>query len=141
TINEATRLNLIVFMAACHGADLGSVIQPLERAPVRLVVGPMESLAARAIELATRAFYDTLLATSNGNAAFAAIEPALYPGDPGFWKLPAEALFLEIVKAYFNLPTTDDLIDARAEADIKAMVANGLGGDAIASARKRRRYE
>jgi hypothetical protein len=136
-INEATRLKLIIFMAACYGADLATVIQPLDRAPVRLICGPTESLSVRVIEIATDAFYRTLLQTNDGNAAFKAINPALYPGDPGFWKLPAEAMFLEIVKSYYNEPSTYDLIATRAEADIVPLALRGFSAEDLANARER----
>jgi hypothetical protein len=139
-INEATRLNLIVFMAACYGGDLETLIQPLDRATVRIIVGPIEELTARVIERATNAFYRTLL-RDGGNAAFTAINAALDPGDPGFWKLPAEALFLEILQNYYNERTTYDHIAARAEADIAPLVLKGLAADAIANVREQRRLE
>lgn len=52
-IYEATRLRLIVFMAACNGGDLATVLQPLQRAPLRVVVGPMTPLSVGAVEKAT----------------------------------------------------------------------------------------
>jgi hypothetical protein len=67
-INEATRLNLIVFMAACNGADLATLIQPLEGAPVRIVVGPMEVVSAGVLETATHAFY-RIRRTRNGSSS------------------------------------------------------------------------
>src|SRR5262249_31782353 len=75
------------------------------------------------------------------NAAFGAINPALDPGDPGLWKLPAEALFLEIMKAYFNESTTYDRIAARAEGDIALLALRGLPADVLARARERRTLE
>jgi hypothetical protein len=55
-INEATRLNLIVFMAACHGADVASLIQPLGRALARLLIGPMHTLSVPDLERSTIEF-------------------------------------------------------------------------------------
>jgi hypothetical protein len=140
-INEATQLRLITFMAACYGADLATLIQPLDRAPVRLVVGPTEELSARVIETATINFYRTLLQTSDGNAAFGAINSRLDPGDPGFWKLPAEALFLDILKNYYNESSTQDRIAARAEGDIAPLALKGFNADAIGKAREKRKME
>jgi hypothetical protein len=125
TINEATRLQLIVFMAACNGADLATVIRPLGRAPVRLIVGPMNPVSAGAVERATRAFYATLLRDGNNTAAIRAINEALRPDEAGFWSIPAEILFLEILKAYYNELTTDEQIAARVESRIAALVLSG----------------
>src|SRR5262249_19873605 len=84
-INAATRLNLIVFMAACNGADLATLIQPLSGAPVRIVVGPMEVVSTGALERAAHAFYRTILNGADGNAAIRAISETVNP---------SEALFL-----------------------------------------------
>jgi hypothetical protein len=110
TINEATRLNLIVFMAACNGADLATLIQPLEGAPVRIVVGPMQVVSAGILETATHAFYRSILSGGDGSAATRAIREALHPNEAMFWTVTAEWLFLEILKGYYNEMTTDDQI-------------------------------
>lgn len=140
-INEATRLHLLVFMAACYGADLATLIHPLGRAPVRFIVGPMVKLSGGVIEKATHAFYRTLIRDGDGNGAFVAMSAALDPADPGFWKFPAETLFVEILKAYYNEPTTYDLIAARADADIAPLASPGVPAEALARARERRRLE
>jgi hypothetical protein len=125
-INEHTRLRLLVFMAACYGADLATLIQPLAPAPVRFIIGPTEEVPARAIETATGAFYRALLQNGDGNAAFRAIDAARGPDDPVFWKLPAETLFLEIVKGYYNEMTTDEQITARVEGLVAPLALRGV---------------
>lgn len=117
-INAATRLNLIVFMAACNGADLLTLIQPLQRAPVRLVVGPLKKLSAGAVETAARAFYRTALRGGNGEATTRAMREALGPGEGRFVPMSAEWMFLKILELYFNEATTEDQIAARVEAYI-----------------------
>ena len=52
-INEATRLNLIVFVSACYGLDIATLFQPLEPAPARIVVGPTRSEARVRLDVST----------------------------------------------------------------------------------------
>jgi hypothetical protein len=125
-INKATRLNLIVFMAACNGADLATLIQPLEGAPVRIVVGPLQVVSAGVLETATRAFYRSILSGGDGSAATRAIREALHPNEAMFWTVTAEGLFLEILKGYYNEMTTDDQIAARVERFIAPMALQGV---------------
>jgi hypothetical protein len=68
-INGATRLNLIVFMSACYGADLATLFQPLQPAPARAVIGPMRSIEVPEIDAATAAFYRTMFRTRDAAAA------------------------------------------------------------------------
>jgi hypothetical protein len=125
-INEATRLNLIVFMAACNGADLATIVQPLEGAPVRIVVGPMQVVSAGVLETATHAFYRSILNGGDSSAATRAIGEALHPNEAMFWTVTAEWLFLEILKGYYNEMTTDDQIAARVERFIAPLALQGV---------------
>ena len=79
-INEATRLNLIVFVSACYGLDIATLFQPLEPAPARLVIGPMRPIDVPEIDRTTRAFYHSLLRDRNGEAAAMAMNAAIGPG-------------------------------------------------------------
>jgi len=124
-INEAMRLNLIVFMAACNGADLATLIQPLEGAPARIVVGPTQVVSAGVLETATRAFYRTTLSGGDGSAATRAIREALHPNEARSGRLAAEWLFLEILKGYYNESTTDEQIAARVERFIAPLPLQG----------------
>jgi hypothetical protein len=134
-INEATRLNLIVFMAACNGADLATLIQPLDGAPVRIVVGPMEVVSAGILETATHAFYRSILNGGDGSAATRAIREALHPNEAMFWTVTAEWLFLEILKAYYNEATTDVQIAARVERFVAPLALQGVPRDEMAHRR------
>lgn len=135
SINRATRLNLIVFMAACNGADLATLIQPLEGAPARIIIGPTDVLRQGTLEKATNAFYRSVLAGDDGTAAIQAIIAAVPPTEAVFLTVTAEMLFLQILQAYFNQMTTEDQISARVEAFIAPLAL--LGVPPIEMARRR----
>jgi hypothetical protein len=125
-INKATRLNLIVFMAACSGADLATVIQPLEGAPVRIVIGPMHTLSEGILETATTAFYAAVLSAADGGTAMRAIRDAIHPNEATFWTVNAEWLFLEILTLYYNTSTSYEQVAARGERFIAPLALLGV---------------
>jgi hypothetical protein len=122
-INAASRLNLVVFTAACYGADLATVIQPLDRAPVRLIFGPKEKLTIPDVERATTTFYRELFRTRNLNAALDASNAALDPNEMRCWGLSAEFLFLEIMRGHYRRESeqSDAEVNRRAESTIDRM--------------------
>jgi hypothetical protein len=61
TINEISRMNLLVVAAMCHGWHLSSVLRPTDRAPAFGVVGTEKSVKAGALFEAMKAFYGKLL--------------------------------------------------------------------------------
>lgn len=75
-INIATRCNLFVALAACHGAHLSQVILPTDRAPLWGMIGPVESAKPTDLFGSFFAFYSTLLASLDGDKALSAIVSA-----------------------------------------------------------------
>jgi hypothetical protein len=63
-INHITRVNLIVLLSACDGAQLVQLLQPHDRAPFRLLIGPRRIMKAGELEDACMAFYRTLFRTT-----------------------------------------------------------------------------
>lgn len=128
-LNEASRLNLVVFTAACYGADLATVIQPLDQAPVRLIFGPKSTLSIPDVEKATTAFYRELFRTRNLNAALNATNGALNPGEMACWGLSAEYLFVEILRAHYQHEhkQSEDDVARRVESVIARMPPPPIG--------------
>jgi hypothetical protein len=128
TINRVSRLNLVVFAAACFGADLASVITPRDRAPVRLILGPNRALSIRKVEQATTTFYRELFNTFNLNKALTAMNTAVEPNEAYCWGLSAEWLFQEILRGYykFRREQSDAELDARMEELAQSYPLNGI---------------
>lgn len=125
-INEATRLNLIVFVSACYGLDVATLFQPMERAPVRVLIGPMRTIDVLEIDKAVPAFYRSLFLNRNGVAAAMAMNKALPPDREPFLVLTAEKMFLDILLGYFNDATSEKQVAARAESIIVQQILNGV---------------
>jgi hypothetical protein len=94
-INENSRLNLLVMMAACQGAWLSKVIasQVSGRAPMRLLIGPKQDVEARIFEQACPVFYRMLFDTGDSRAAWRAMNDAVAPGSLTFRAFTAEDIF------------------------------------------------
>jgi hypothetical protein len=120
-------LKLIVVVAACYGADVASLIQPLDRAPARVLIGPIRSLSFNAVELATMAFYKSLFQEHDLHAAIDAMNIATPPGDGGvFFPFTAERMFLQILKDYYNDETNETRIAARVEPYMVDFLLRGM---------------
>jgi hypothetical protein len=135
-INEATRLNLIVFVSACYGLDIATLFQPLEPSPARIVIGPMRTIEVPEIDQAARAFYHSLFRDRNGVAAATAMNATIKVGPLPFLVLTAEWMFMQILLGYFNDLTSEPQIAARAERVIADMIARGVP-PAIAALRRK----
>jgi len=101
-INEASRLNLVVIVAACNGLDLLKILEPTDRAPARLIIGPSRTLSDGQVETANLAFYTTLLSTFDGILAYNAMNDAIEPPSdvrrPLFHVMSAETMFQLVMR-------------------------------------------
>lgn len=110
SINTTCRLNLIVLLAACDGADLGRVVQLTDRAPVWAIIGPRRPVCDDELEDADRAFYRTLFSTRNGGAAWRAMNDAIKGGDRPFLLLHSETMFKWIMEGYFKTYCSEEAL-------------------------------
>jgi hypothetical protein len=131
-INKATRLRLLVFVATCFGADIATLVRPLERAPARVLIGPRETISVNTLERGTFAFYRAL---RGGDGTQAVIDMNLAT-NAAFFPFTAEWLFLTILKGYFNEHTTERQVAARAERIIAPMALAGVSPVRIAATRR-----
>jgi hypothetical protein len=113
-INEACGLNLLVVVAACDGGGLTAVLQAHERAPVGGLVGPFGEVKVGDMENAMRAFYRTLLTTTDGPAAVAAMNAEVRRTTSRFTLVDAETFFALVMRDYFERLCTDEEISRRA---------------------------
>ena len=90
-LNVATRLNLLIAVAACTGGALGKVVRMSDRAPFWGLIGPTKTLTAATLERAYRALYLTLLSTKSPAKAVEAMDAATEPGL--FWRTTSQGLF------------------------------------------------
>jgi hypothetical protein len=103
-------LNLVVFVAACNGADIASIVQAHERAPFRLLIGPTRELTFDEVGKGTQAFYATLFTSKSGKSAIAAMNAAVGASrKQTFWTVGVDRLFAEIFRGYVRGPGTPEI--------------------------------
>lgn len=117
-INVTSRLNLLVLLSACDGADLAKIVQLTDRAPVWGILGPKRSVTAGELEDANLAFYRTLFATRDGGVAWHAMNDTVKAGDRPFALFTAEMMFKLVMQGYFERYCTEE---ALAKRDLKSL--------------------
>jgi hypothetical protein len=97
-LNIATRLNLMIAVAACTGGALAKVIRMGDRAPFWGLIGPTQTLTAGELEKAFSALYLTLLSTKSPAKAVQAMDGATKPSL--FWRTTSQGLFEKVWAGY-----------------------------------------
>ena len=112
-LNIATRLNLMIAVAACTGGALAKVIRMGDRAPFWGLIGPTQSLTAGELEHAFSAFYLALLSTKSPSKAIQAMDAATNPGL--FWRTTSQGLFEKVWAGYKKDHCTPEALELRAK--------------------------
>jgi hypothetical protein len=128
-INVISNINLLVILAACNGAHLLEVIQPTDRAPVRAIIGPSRKLFPAEIKQATLAFYRTLFKTTDGIAAFHAMNEA--SGQKIFSLHTADTIFLFLYRRYLRTMCTETMLQERERKKFAEAVSRGYLGELV----------
>jgi hypothetical protein len=123
-LNTATRLNLIVVVAACFGGAIGGSVRAEERAPFWAFLAPKREIGAGDLEDALSVFYQTLLITRSSEQAMAALRGTTV-GDE-FWPLSAHTIYRLIVEAYEQLHLNDNVVQRQA-----ARLSGAARGDLV----------
>lgn len=121
-INEATRLNLFVLLAACDGADLVQVVQPTERSAVLTLIGPKRKMKPEELQRANITFYRTLFEAKDAPAAWKAMNAVIDVNKITFAVFTAEFNFRYIMHNFLREHCTEVALAAR-EARIEAQAA------------------
>jgi hypothetical protein len=110
-LNIATRLNLMVAVAACTGGALINAVQISDRAPFWGLIGPTQELSASDLEKAFRALYLTLLSSKSPAKGVAAMNDA--SGAGLFLRTTSQGLFQKAWSMYKKNHCTPEELDIR----------------------------
>jgi hypothetical protein len=99
-INENSKMNLVVTLAACHGMAMVRALTPLEPSPVWGLFGPNEQVHEREVEDGYQKFYATLLDTLDVSAAVRALQTGGV-WLPDAWHTRSAEFFLALVYGHF----------------------------------------
>jgi hypothetical protein len=109
-LNIATRLNLMIVIAACTGAALLKIMSPSDRAPFWALIGPTKVVTAAELEKAYRALYLTLLSMKSSSKSIEAMEAATVRGT--FLRTSAQELFERVWAGYKREHGNSEAIEA-----------------------------
>lgn len=112
-LNVATRLNLMIAVAACTGGALAKVVRISDRAPFWGLIGPTRTLTPGEIERAYSALYLTLLSTKSPAKAVEAMDTATEPGL--FWRTTSQGLFEKVWAGYKKEYCNAEALEFRAK--------------------------
>lgn len=99
-INEASKVNLVVFLAACEGTWLIHTIQKIDRASFWGIIAPNVPVTAGSIESDCTKFYQNLLKNLNADDAIASLNENHENRIYHFFSV--EGLFLKAFSQYYR---------------------------------------
>jgi hypothetical protein len=112
-LNIATRLNLMIAVAACTGGALIKAARMSDRAPFWGLIGPTSPLCGGDLEKAFRALYLTLLSTKSPAKAIEAMNESSNPGL--FLRTTSQGLFEKGWSGYKKEHCTPEALEIRAK--------------------------
>jgi putative intracellular protease/amidase len=138
-INEASRFNFIVILAACHGANVLAMATQLDRAPFWAAIAPEEEVTAGHVDQAFGAFYSELLRSLSGDAAIAALNHQ----DQGrvYHFISAEGFFKRAFRNYYNDFCRGEGREVRIAKLLEQVMANANVAQNLGEARARSMIE
>ncbi len=123
-LNEISRLNLMVVMAACNGMDLAKVVLPTDRAPVWAIIGPPNPVKTGRLLDGFKAFYNKFFQTYDGREALNELNNSPDVTDWDFGFINAEFFFMYVYKNYVESFCTETSLIDRSKKIVKELVAS-----------------
>ncbi|MCW8929642.1 MAG: hypothetical protein OQL19_05315 [Gammaproteobacteria bacterium] len=123
-LNIATKMNLMVAVAACTGGAIAKTASLSDRAPFWGMIGPTDSISPTDLESAFRALYTTLIQTGLPANALKAFEASSKPGQ--YWRTTALGLFKNGWAAYKSTYCTEQMLEIRAKRMVEECRRRGL---------------
>ncbi len=114
-INMASKLNLLVVLAACNGANLIKTVSQLDRAPFFALIGPTKDVTTGSIEKNFDAFYKEFLSSYDGDKAIATLNNGKSLQDREYHFFPVMSLFVEGFKKYYQENCVGKALQSRVE--------------------------
>jgi hypothetical protein len=111
-LNVATKLNLVLIVAACFGGDIARISGADDRAPFWGFVAPKAEISAGLLSDAMSAFYQTLLRTKSAQLAMEALRGS--QAGSQFWNLSAATIFKLIDEEHARDYLADENVARRA---------------------------
>ena len=134
-INEASRLNLLVLLAACDGAHLLNIIQPTDRAPVCALIGPNRAVSPGEL-LSGITFYKTLFESNDAAIAWRAMNKAVSSEKRTFSVFTAEFTLCYVIHHYLKFQCSEEALLSRENKAVSKVARDGMAEPQLAQFRK-----
>jgi hypothetical protein len=126
-INRAMRHNLVLTLAVCSGAYLGTIINAAREAPFWGIVGPDRREWDGELLNGFKAFYGTFLTTLDGAKAIESLRRATAKtGEARFLFVNAEQMFASAFKSYVAKACNPDAVKERVGRIVEEAKTHGL---------------
>jgi len=99
-LNIATKNNLLLVFAACHGANFTRMLAPSDRSPCWGLVGPVDVIAAHKLLEDFSAFYREVFQSGDGGKAINALNKTIKPEDINYYFTTSEQFFINTYNNY-----------------------------------------
>lgn len=110
-LNVATKLNLMIAVAACTGGAIAKTVRMSDRAPFWGFIGPTMAISSEDLRKAYSTLYLKLLQTKSATKAFEAFAASTKTGL--FWRMTAQGLFEKGWANYKEKHCIPKALDAR----------------------------
>jgi len=114
-LNIATRLNIILILGLCSGAHFAAHMNPGDRSPCWILIGPKSTVVDLHLRDRFKEFYREIFRTSDGGEALRLLNKSSEHGEANSFFTPtAEHFFKVTYRKYLAEICTDDACSARA---------------------------
>jgi hypothetical protein len=113
-LNQATRCNLFVTLACCHGAMLMESLDWQDRSPCWGLLGPSDAVSPLDLKSSYSTFFLELLSSSNAATAVSSLIQTP-ERKARYFLLTAEEMFRAVLKVYQRTCSTDAQLSERVE--------------------------
>jgi hypothetical protein len=118
-INRASRMNLLLIAALCHGWYMIDILRPTDRAPAYGIIGTPEKIAGGALLQAMQRLYGSILQPPHDLMAALKSANSHLESDGQFRVVNAELMLCRIYSHYIETHATGEALETR---------VNGLAG-------------
>lgn len=114
-LNIATKNNLLIVLAACHGANFAKKLVPSDRAPCWGLAGPTKAVSSDSILRSFSSFYQEILKSGSGGKAVKKLNENCQEGDIEYYFITAETFFTLTYQNYITYLCCDNEYTKRAK--------------------------
>jgi hypothetical protein len=114
SINQASRLNLLIVFSLCYGAYFSEHLVPPDRAPCWGLIGPTKEVKGSYLLESFSSFYKEIFQTGDGNKAIRELNRKASVNDIDYYFTTATMFFRNVYERYIETRCTEKIYKERA---------------------------